>query len=166
MTRPVFFLVALITLGSCSIYDTCSYDDFGCRLPGRWTLETVDGTAASGSMEINTGSYDRDGYLTMATGLETFPEARGPFGGTYLNPLVEGEMRTYRIEISLVEVPCSIGNCSIILETRVEDDAADEDAFTLIVSTYRVPDQTELRVPGLRRAPVFQAGTRLRFTRG
>ncbi|SRR5690606_3825724 len=164
---PLFAALFLLASGCSLVVDDCLYDDFGCSLPGRWQLGSVNGEAvASGSIEINEGYLDRDGYLDLPTGLEppSNPNAadlsriRGPFLGAYSGYVTEGETRTFRFDASLTGNPCSVGNCLVSLYTRFGE--MEEDRFTLVVSS--VDDDL---VPGLAQAPYLRQGTVLAFRR-
>ena len=163
----LFAALLLLASGCSLVVDDCLYDDFGCSLPGRWQLVSVNGEAvASGSVEINAGFIDRDGYLDLPTGLEPpanpdlgdLSRIRGPFLGTYSGYVTEDETRTFRFDASLTGVPCSIGNCLVSLYTRFGE--MEEDRFTLVVSS--VDDDL---VPGLAQAPYLRQGTVLAFRR-
>lgn len=163
----LFAALILLTPGCDLIVDDCLYDDFGCSLPGRWQLVSVNGEAvASGYVEIEADYLSRDGYFDLPTGLEPpanpdfgdFSRIRGPFLGTYSGYVTEDETRTFRFDASLSGVPCSIGNCIVNLYTRFEE--REEDRFTLVLGTVDVD-----LVPGLAQAPYLQAGTVLAFRR-
>ena len=164
----VLFLAALAALlvgapGCSLIVDDCLYDDFGCDLPGRWALTSVNGEAITGTgyIEIEEDYIPGDGYLDLPTGLpetDNLARIRGPFLGSYSGYAVEGETRTFRFDLSLTGVPCSIGNCIVNIYTRFGD--TDGDQLTLIVGS--VDDDL---VQGLRNAPYLRSGSVWAFRR-
>ena len=169
---PAFFLasglIGACLLAGCSLVESdCLYDDFGCSLPGRWSLVAVDGAAvsATGYLDIEMGFINRDGYLTLPTGLPAPTDGtrdlstiRGPYVGTYAGYASEGETLTYTMDVALTGVPCSIGNCLVTIRGRFTETA--DDRFTLVVT-----DVDDDLVPGLAGAPYLRAGTPLRFER-
>lgn len=144
---------ALVPVAGCDLFGgNCLDGPIGCALPGTWTLVAVDGAAATGSLQINGGQFDRGGYVRLP--LSDTQSIAGPFSGTY----TDDDDVAYKYHLAITITDPSSG--AVWRSDVYAQPAISGSTMTLTFGSVRVPEGI---ITVNSKYPKFKAGSVLTF---